>query len=120
PEWPAKLDGKIITRGSLHGGNWQLQVPVLQLDGNVKHNKVTARGMLSGNAAGQWKIPGIGLTLGRNQLNVAGQLDKKSWNLDANIDAPRLDGMLPGLGGTVKGLLKLRGNLQAPQLLADL
>lgn len=120
PEWPAKLDGKIITRGSLHGGNWQLQVPVLQLDGNVKHNKVTARGMLSSNAARQWKIPGIGLTLGRNKLNVAGQLDEKSWNLDANIDAPCLDGMLPGLGGTVKGLLKLRGNLQAPQLVADL
>lgn len=120
PEWPAKLDGKIITRGSLHGGNWQLQVPVLQLDGNMKHNKVTARGMLSGNAAGQWKISGISLTLGRNQLNIAGQLDEKNWNLNANIDAPRLDGMLPGLGGTVKGLLKLRGNLQAPQLLADL
>jgi translocation and assembly module TamB len=104
----------------LHGGSWQLQVPVLQLDGNVKQNKVTARGTLSGNAAGQWKIPGIDLTLGRNQLNVKGQLDEKSWNLDANIDAPRLDGALPGLGGTAKGLLKLRGNLQAPQLLADL
>ncbi|MFJ3004221.1 autotransporter assembly complex protein TamB [Serratia liquefaciens] len=120
PEWPAKLDGKITTRGSLHGGSWQLQVPLLQLDGNVKQNKVTARGTLSGNAAGQWKIPGIDLTLGRNQLNVKGQLDEKSWNLDANIDAPRLDGALPGLGGTAKGLLKLRGNLQAPQLLADL
>uniref|UniRef100_A8G8X8 Translocation and assembly module TamB C-terminal domain-containing protein n=1 Tax=Serratia proteamaculans (strain 568) TaxID=399741 RepID=A8G8X8_SERP5 len=120
PEWPAKLDGKITTRGSLHGGSWQLQVPVLQLDGNVKQNKVTARGTLSGNAAGQWKIPGIDLTLGRNQLNVKGQLDEKSWNLDADIDAPRLDGALPGLGGTAKGLLKLRGNLQAPQLLADL
>ena len=120
PDWPAKLDGKITTRGSLHGGSWQLQVPVLQLDGNVKQNKVTARGTLSGNAAGQWKIPGIDLTLGRNQLNVKGQLDEKSWNLDANIDAPRLDGALPGLGGTAKGLLKLRGNLQAPQLLADL
>lgn len=81
PEWPAKLDGKITTRGSLHGGSWQLQVPVLQLDGNVKQNKVTARGTLSGNAAGQWKIPGIDLTLGRNQLNVKGQLDEKSWNL---------------------------------------
>ncbi|MGQ8818963.1 autotransporter assembly complex protein TamB [Serratia sp. NA_13] len=120
PEWPATLTGKITTRGSLHGGSWQLQVPVLQLDGNVKQNKVTARGTLSGNAAGQWKIPGIDLTLGRNQLNVKGQLDEKSWNLDANIDAPRLDGALPGLGGTAKGLLKLRGNMQAPQLLADL
>ncbi|NIG62372.1 MAG: translocation/assembly module TamB [Serratia symbiotica] len=120
PEWSSKLDGKIITRGSLHGGNWQLQVPVLQLDGNVKHNKFTARGMLSGNAAGKWKIPGISLTLGRNQLNVAGQLDEKNWNLDVNINAPLLDGIMPGLGGTVKGLFKLRGNLQAPQLLANL
>ncbi|MEB6337152.1 autotransporter assembly complex protein TamB [Serratia rhizosphaerae] len=120
PEWPAKLNGKITTRGSLYGGSWQLQVPTLQLDGNVKQNKVSARGSLSGNAAGQWKIPGVDLALGRNSLNVKGQLDEKSWNLDANIDAPQLDGALPGLGGTAKGLLKLRGNLQAPQLLADL
>ncbi|KFK92576.1 MULTISPECIES: translocation/assembly module TamB domain-containing protein [unclassified Serratia (in: enterobacteria)] len=120
PEWPARLDGKITTRGSVHGGSWQLQVPVLQLDGNVKQNKVSARGTLSGNAAGQWRIPGIELALGRNTLSAKGQLDAQNWNLDANIDAPRLDGALPGLGGTVKGQLKLRGNLQAPQLLADL
>ncbi|MFZ1875339.1 MAG: translocation/assembly module TamB domain-containing protein [Chania sp.] len=120
PEWPARLEGKITTRGSLHGGSWQLQVPVLQLDGNVKQNKVSARGTLSGNAAGQWRIPGIEVALGRNTLSAKGQLDEKNWNLDANIDAPRLDGALPGLGGTVRGQLKLRGNLQAPQLLADL
>lgn len=120
PEWPARLDGKITTRGSLYGGSWQLQVPVLQLDGNVKQNRVSARGTLSGNAAGQWRIPGIDLALGRNTLSAKGQLDEKNWNLDANIDAPHLDGALPGLGGTVRGQLKLRGNLQAPQLLADL
>uniref|UniRef100_UPI0013B3A085 hypothetical protein n=1 Tax=Escherichia coli TaxID=562 RepID=UPI0013B3A085 len=33
---------------------------------------------------------------------------------------PRLDGNLPGLAGTAKGTLKLRGNLKAPQVLADL
>lgn len=120
PEWPAKLEGKITTRGSLYGGSWQLQVPQLDLRGNVKQNSVSAHGSLSGNAAGQWTIPGVNLALGRNTLNVKGQLDEKSWNLDANIDAPRLDGALPGLGGTAKGVLKLRGNLQAPQLLADL
>ncbi|AHG20779.1 translocation and assembly module TamB [Chania multitudinisentens RB-25] len=120
PEWPARLDGNITTRGSLHGGSWQLQVPVLQLDGNVKQNQVSARGSFSGNAAGQWRVPGIELALGRNTLSAKGQLDEKNWNLDANIDAPRLDGALPGLGGTVRGQLRLRGNLQAPQLLADL
>ncbi|CNJ10002.1 Family of uncharacterised function (DUF490) [Yersinia aldovae] len=119
PDWPAKLDGKIVTRGSLHGGSWQLQVPELTLDGNVKQNRVTARGSLTGNAAGQWHIPGINLALGRNRLDVKGDLNDH-WQLDANIDAPQLDGALPGLGGVVKGALKLRGNLKAPQLLADL
>lgn len=120
PEWPARLEGKMTSRGSLHGGSWQLQVPVLQLDGNVKQNKISARGSLSGNAAGQWKIPAIDLALGRNTLSVKGQLDEKNWTLDANLDAPHLGGALPGLGGTARGQLKLRGNLQAPQLLANL
>lgn len=70
PEWPAKVDGKITTRGSVYGGSWQLQVPELRLDGNVKANKLTARGELRGNAAGQWTIPALNLALGRNQLNV--------------------------------------------------
>ncbi|OWF85635.1 translocation and assembly module TamB, partial [Yersinia entomophaga] len=119
PEWPAKLDGKIVTRGSMHGGSWQLNVPELTLDGNVKQNRVTARGSLTGNAAGQWHIPGINLALGRNKLDVKGDLNDK-WVLDANVDAPQLDGALPGLAGVVKGNLKLRGDLAAPQLLADL
>ncbi|CNH34678.1 Family of uncharacterised function (DUF490) [Yersinia massiliensis] len=119
PEWPAKLDGKIVTRGSIHGGSWQLQVPELTLDGNVKQNRVTARGSLTGNAAGQWNIPGINLALGRNKLDVKGDLNEQ-WQLDANVDAPQLDGALPGLAGVVNGTLRLRGNLQAPQLLADL
>ncbi|KAA8997717.1 translocation/assembly module TamB [Affinibrenneria salicis] len=119
PEWPARLDGKITTTGSVYGGSWQLRVPELRLDGNVKQNKVTARGELRGNAAGQWQIPGLDLTLGRNKLSVSGQLSDK-WQLDAAIDAPSLDGTLPGLGGTAKGTLKLRGELSAPQLLADI
>lgn len=119
PEWPAKLDGKIVSRGSVYGGSWQLQVPELTLDGNVKQNRITARGSLTGNAAGQWDIPGIKLALGRNQLDVKGELND-SWKLDASVDAPQLNGMLPGLAGVVKGSLKLRGSLNAPQLQADL
>ncbi|AOR62247.1 autotransporter assembly complex protein TamB [Pectobacterium wasabiae] len=119
PEWPAKIDGKITTRGSVYGGSWQLQVPELRLDGNVKANKLTARGELRGNAAGQWTIPELNLALGRNQLNVKGDLSDK-WQLDADINAPSLDGMLPGLAGRALGTLKLRGNLREPQMLADI
>ena len=44
----------------------------------------------------------------------------KDLNLDATIDAPNLDNALPGLGGTAKGLLKVRGTVDAPQLMADI
>jgi translocation and assembly module TamB len=119
PDWPAKLDGKIATRGSLYGGSWQLSVPQLQLKGNVKQNAVSADGSLTGNSYNQWKIPGINLVLGRNHVDVKGELGD-ALNLDANIDAPHLDNALPGLGGVAKGTIKARGTLQAPQLLADL
>ncbi|WP_442878667.1 autotransporter assembly complex protein TamB [Brenneria sp. g21c3] len=119
PDWPAKIDGKVTTRGSLYGGSWQLQVPELRLDGNVKQNKLSARGELRGNAAGQWQIPGLNLALGSNQLNVKGELNDR-WRLDADINAPSLNGTLPGLAGRAVGTLKLRGNLREPQILADI
>ncbi|MDL4916005.1 MAG: translocation/assembly module TamB domain-containing protein [Enterobacterales bacterium endosymbiont of Blomia tropicalis] len=119
PDWPAKLDGKITTRGSVYGGTWQLSVPQLQLKGNVKQNAVTAGGSLSGNSYNQWTVPGIKLALGRNHVEVKGELGDK-LNLDANIDAPQLNNALPGLGGVIKGTIKARGTLQAPQVLAAL
>ena len=119
PDWPAKIQGKIVTRGSLYGGTWQVQVPTLELDGNVKKNLVKARGNLRGNSYGQWDIPQLHLELGRNNVDVKGKLGDK-WALDANIDASHLDGALPGLGGVAKGRVQLRGDLNAPQVLADL
>lgn len=119
PEWPAQLNGKITTKGSLHGGSWQLDVPDIDLNGQVKQNRLTAKGSVKGNDAGQWVIPGINLALGPNTVSVKGDLASK-WVLDADIDAPKLTGMLPGLSGVAKGTVKLRGNAKAPQLLADL
>ncbi|MGL9734385.1 MAG: autotransporter assembly complex protein TamB [Symbiopectobacterium sp.] len=119
PEWPARIDGKISTRGSLYGGKWQVAVTELRLNGNIKQNKLTAQGSLNGNTAGQWHIPGINLALGCNQLDIKGDLGQQ-WKLDGIIDAPALNGTLPWLAGRVVGTVRLRGNHTAPQLLADL
>lgn len=120
PDWPSKLDGLIKTQGSLYGGTWQMDVPSLKITGNVKQNKVNVDGSLKGNSYMQWTIPGLHLELGRNSADVKGELGVKDLNLDANIDAPNLDNALPGLGGTAKGLVKVRGTVEAPQLLADI
>lgn len=120
PDWPSTLNGLIKTRGSLYGGSWQMDVPELKLTGNVKQNKVNIKGSLKGNSYMQWVIPGLHLELGRNSADVKGELGIKDLNLDATIDAPNLDNALPGLGGTAKGLVKVRGTVDAPQLLADI
>ncbi|SUW65591.1 Family of uncharacterised function (DUF490) [Buttiauxella agrestis] len=119
PDWPAKLDGLVKTSGSLYGGSWQVDVSDLKLAGNVKNNKVNVAGKLNGNSYMQWKIPGLHIELGRNSADVKGELGQKDLALDATIDAPNLDNALPGLGGTAKGTIKVRGDVKAPQLLAD-
>lgn len=119
PQWPARLNGKLVTQGSIEGRDWQLKIPQLQLEGNVRQNRLTAQGKLSGNAAGQWSISDLALTLGRNRLMVKGTLGEQ-WNITGDINAPALDGTLPGLAGRIVGNLKLDGNRDAPHLKTDL
>ncbi|EBS1421337.1 autotransporter assembly complex protein TamB [Salmonella enterica subsp. enterica serovar Montevideo] len=120
PDWPAKLNGVMKTKGSLYGGTWQMDVPELKLTGNVKQNSVNVNGTLKGNSYMQWTIPGLHLALGPNSADIKGELGVKELNLDAAIDAPGLDNALPGLGGMAKGIVKVRGTVEAPQLLADI
>ncbi len=120
PEWPTTLEAKITTHGVLHGSTWQIQVPMLQVDGNIKNHKIKVRGMLSGNNTGQWKIPSIVLSVGSNTVKILGQFDQNIWDLDSHINAPNLDRLVSGLGGIIKGNLKLRGTSKVPQLLVDL
>ncbi|WP_368911182.1 autotransporter assembly complex protein TamB [Proteus vulgaris] len=119
PDMPAKLEGRIATTGSLYGGSWQLRVPEITLDGNIKNNIIKARGNAYGNDSGQWNIPQLKLILGKNNLDIEGHLGDK-WALDANINAPGLNGLVPGLAGVIKGKVNIRGDINTPKIIADI
>ncbi|WP_348250336.1 hypothetical protein, partial [Salmonella enterica] len=51
---------------------------------------------------------------------IKGELGVKELNLVAAIDAPGLDNALPALGGMAKGIVKVRGSVEAPQLVAGI
>ncbi|WP_348265420.1 hypothetical protein, partial [Salmonella enterica] len=83
PDWPAKLNGVMKTKGSLYGGTWQMGVPERNLTGNVKQNSVNGNGTLKGNSYMQWTIPGLLLALAPNSADIKGELGLKELNLDA-------------------------------------
>ncbi|MFN6976478.1 hypothetical protein ACK4RH_19105, partial [Proteus mirabilis] len=76
--------------------------PEITVDGNLNTNLIKARGNAYGNDSGQWKIPQLTLILGKNKLDIAGHLGDL-WALDANINAPGLNGLVPGLAGVSTG-----------------
>lgn len=118
PDWPAHLQGEITSRGSLYGDSWQLQIPTIALEGDVKNKPLQVKGQLQGNSYNQWSFSQLLFSLGNNKLTVNGKVDN-DINLDAAIHAPALDNALPGLGGVITGLIKVRGSMQHPSLQAS-
>ncbi|MGC6746227.1 hypothetical protein ACP0HM_27330 [Escherichia coli] len=95
-------------------------MPELKLTGNVKQNKVNVDGTLKRQQLYAVDDPVASSGTGAKQCRSERRAGVKDLNLDATINAPGLDNALPGLGGTAKGLVKVRGTVEAPQLLADI
>lgn len=120
PHWPARLNGVVQSRASYHGDSWQLDIPQIKINGKLKHNSIAVVGALKGNNYLQWRIPQLLVTLGRNSATVTGELGIKTLSLNASIDAPNLDKIAPGLGGSVRGFIKADGAIDAPRLQTDI
>lgn len=121
PEIKGALAGKITSRFDLdEAGHWQLALPELKVDGKLNQYPLALQGRLSGNDKMEWTIPALALQSGPNRLQAKGSLTTQAWKLDADLDAPKLGGIYPGLGGDIKGQVRVTGNQQAPRVNADL
>lgn len=121
PEIKGTLAGRIASRFELdEAGHWQLALPELKVDGKLNQYPLALKGALSGNDKMEWTIPALALQSGPNQLQAKGSLTTLAWKLDAQIDAPKLGGIYPGLGGDLKGQVRVTGSQQAPRVNVDL
>lgn len=121
PEIKGALAGKIVSRFELdEAGHWLLALPELKVEGKLNQYPLALKGALSGNDKMEWTIPALALQSGPNQLQAKGSLTAQAWKLDAQIDAPKLGGIYPGLGGDLKGQVRLTGSQQAPRVNVDL
>ncbi|WP_421329385.1 translocation/assembly module TamB domain-containing protein [Aeromonas veronii] len=121
PELKGTLAGELESRFVMNeAGHWELKLPKLKVDGKLNQYPLALNGELSGNDKMEWLIPALLLQSGPNQLQAKGSISSAQWKLDANLQAPQLGGIYPGLKGDIKGQVKVSGNQQTPKIDADL
>ncbi|WP_368209950.1 translocation/assembly module TamB domain-containing protein [Aeromonas sp. R4-2] len=121
PELKGTLAGELESRFVMNeAGHWELKLPKLKVDGKLNQYPLALKGELSGNDKMEWLIPALSLQSGPNQLQAKGSISTAQWRLDANLQAPQLGGIYPGLKGDIKGQVKVSGNQQTPKIDADL
>ncbi|WP_429019962.1 autotransporter assembly complex protein TamB [Aeromonas allosaccharophila] len=121
PELKGTLAGELESRFVMNEvGHWELKLPKLKVDGKLNQYPLALKGELSGNDKMEWLIPALSLQSGPNQLQAKGSISSAQWKLDANLQAPQLGGIYPGLKGDIKGQVKVSGNQQTPKIDADL
>ncbi|QHB82043.1 translocation/assembly module TamB [Aeromonas veronii] len=121
PELKGTLAGELESRFVMNeAGHWELKLPKLKVDGKLNQYPLALKGEFSGNDKMEWQIPALSLQSGPNQLQAKGSISSAQWKLDANLQAPQLGGIYPGLKGDIKGQVKVSGNHQTPKIDADL
>jgi translocation and assembly module TamB len=113
PEMPGDLTFSAHLKGKLAEPSPQLEADIDKLTGKLRDYPVSAEGKLF-LAGDQLTVDSLRINSGVNRLAVDGTLGKEQGALEVAIDAPRLDTLWPGLGGSLKGEGRLKGAWRQP------
>ncbi|RKR06188.1 autotransporter secretion inner membrane protein TamB [Kushneria sinocarnis] len=113
------LNGKLAGRFEKSGSDWSLAVPNLAITGTLQDRQLSLQARLDGNSDMVWHIRQLDLRQGRNRIRASGEVTDR-LALGAEIDAPQLHTILPQLGGSLSGRLRLDGTLEQPDAEIDL
>lgn len=118
-EIPSILFGKFIFNGQLDRKKWQIAVPILDLRGTLSKRSLMIKGDLASDNEYLFNSSSLLINYGENKIKLNGHLGKNS-DLNLDIAAPDLRGLLPHFSASLLGKLKFSGNLIQPTLEADL
>ena len=112
PTFPIRLAGQLKTSGMLEGDLWQLNIPEIQLKGNIKQANFSANGDLFVDSNRTLSAKNLSLLWGKNQLNINGSTDK--GNLNSQLNLTTLSLLVDNLSGTIIGNVKMTGSKTSP------
>ena len=114
-----KLSGDLQTSGQQLDGEFISPQTKVTLRGTLQERPLTADIDLTLEKQGRITLKKIELHSGENHLSAKGSIAEQ-LNVDANLSAPDLASLWPGLGGSLQGEIKASGSQQSPNISADL
>lgn len=113
PEWAGSLSGTVRLRGHIQDAVVGLHLDKIDLKGRLRDRPVHLRGGLSLEDE-TLSMDRILVRSGANRLSVAGTWTQRELDLQAELEAPDLAGLWPGLAGRLEGDVRLKGTLDRP------
>ncbi|TVP48013.1 MAG: translocation/assembly module TamB [Halomonas sp.] len=114
------LNGDIELTLRQHEDQWNISVPNLAIDGELRDYPLTLQAAFDANSNLEVDIDELLFTQGNNRLSAAGQISEQAMSLDADIALRQLQTLSPDLAGTLMGSVQARGSFNQPQLVANL
>ncbi|PMR75654.1 hypothetical protein C1H69_09365 [Billgrantia endophytica] len=111
-----RLNGDIELAFAQGPHGWQLDVPRLEIGGELQSLPLSLQARLTGDSQMRWDIAQFDFRQGDNRLNASGTLSEQRMDLDGDINLPDLASLHDELGGSLVGRFTGAGSLEAPQL----
>ncbi|MCM2130686.1 autotransporter assembly complex protein TamB [Larsenimonas rhizosphaerae] len=118
------LSGRLQGQGNMSfhqpvPGQWTLDIPMLDIGGTLQKRPFSMKAHLDGDSNMQWNVHELSIVQGNNSLKASGTLSDR-YDLDARLDAPSLDTLMPSLAGALAGNVSLKGSAETPVIDATL
>ncbi|MDV7105640.1 translocation/assembly module TamB domain-containing protein [Vibrio sp. TH_r3] len=119
------INGSLSTTGKLlDSGGWLVDLPLLDINGNLRDYPLDIEGQLSASdpsGKGDIKIEteGLGINHGPNGILISGKLDE-ALAIDTLVNIPDIEKSIEGVKGSISGTVSLRGSLDIPQVITDI
>lgn len=118
-DYPGQLDGDVSLKASYQDKAWQLELPTLAIQGQVRQHPLSLSGQLQakGNALNVEKLSSKTLLLqhGSNTMKAEGEVTDQ-WQVALAVDAPDLASSIQGAQGSLTAEAKVTGPQQHPAL----
>ena len=112
-EVSSRLDGSVTSNFSQTGDSTQLELTPINIVGIYLGKPAQISGSLSTSDYHSWSLEQLKLAVADNVASIHGQISE-SLHLHAEVNAPDLSDLYPGIQGDLSGAVALSGQLKQP------